>query len=830
MNMSARSSDLLAPLFAPLTSLPGVGPTVAGLIERAAGGGRVIDLLFHLPESYLDRSARPTIRDARPGTIATLAVEVVRHERPATSRQPWRVVVRDDTGLAELVFFKFTREAQTPPGTRLLVSGKLDVFNHRLTIAHPEHMVPIDQPGRIPLIEPVWPLTGGLWPRQVAAGLAQALAMLPALPEWHDAALLKREKWPTFADALRKVQSPNGSSSESCPKAKCGLGEAQAFSVMAGGAEVVGGPPPRAMTQKNAGRRSDEGHGTTSYHGVTGAEGRGIAEGQGITSRYSVMAGEAEPLCVMAGEAEPLCVMAGAGRPPTSFETGDAKVAGSPPPPASTPGASAHGAAAASIPAVPDKRMRARLAYDELLAGQVAQALIRGRVRARVGQPLMGDSHLRDEALRRFGFAPTPSQMQALSEIDADLASPRRMLRLLQGDVGSGKTLVALLAMLRAVEAGKQAALMAPTEVLAKQHHRTLTKLCPLPVALLTGSIKGRERARLLRGMKDATIKIVVGTHALFQDAVEYHDLALAVIDEQHRFGVTQRLTLGAKGERTDVLVMTATPIPRTLLLTQWGEMDVSRLTDKPPGRQPIRTTLHSLGTLPTVLEAIARKLDEGAQVYWVCPLVAESEALDVAAAQERHAHLKHRFGELVGLAHGQQTPEVRDAALAAFAAGTVRLLVATTVVEVGVDVPEASIMVIEHAERFGLAQLHQLRGRVGRGADASFCLLLHEDWVNESARRRLILLRDTDDGFLIADEDFRLRGSGDALGTRQAGLPGYRLADVTEHEHLLHMAHRDAAVLLSRDPKLETTRGQAIRVLLRLFERTAAMRTLAAG
>jgi ATP-dependent DNA helicase RecG len=384
--------------------------------------------------------------------------------------------------------------------------------------------------------------------------------------------------------------------------------------------------------------------------------------------------------------------------------------------------------------------------------------------------------------------------------------------------------------MLRAVEAGKQAALMAPTEVLAKQHHRTLSRLCPVPVALLTGSIKGKERARLLRGIKDGTIQMVVGTHALFQDAVEYHDLALAVIDEQHRFGVTQRLTLGAKGERTDVLVMTATPIPRTLLLTQWGEMDVSRLTEKPAGRLPIRTTLHSLGTMATVLDGVARKLEEGAQVYWVCPLVAESEALDVAAAQERYVHLKQLFGDRVGLAHGQQTPEIRDAALAAFAAGRVRLLVATTVVEVGVDVPEASVMVIEHAERFGLAQLHQLRGRVGRGADASFCLLLHEDWVNESARRRLTLLRDTDDGFAIADEDFRLRGGGDMLGTRQAGLPGYKLADPVDHEHLLHMAHRDAAVLLSRDPVLETPRGKAIRLLLRLFERSAAMRTLAAG
>jgi ATP-dependent DNA helicase RecG len=437
---------------------------------------------------------------------------------------------------------------------------------------------------------------------------------------------------------------------------------------------------------------------------------------------------------------------------------------------------------------------------------------------------------LKAKAIAALPFALTDPQLQVLAEIEQDMGSEKRMLRLLQGDVGSGKTLVALMAMLRAVEAGKQAALMAPTEVLAKQHHRVLSRLCPVPVALLTGSIKGKERARILRGIKDGSLGIVVGTHALFQDAVDYRDLAVAVIDEQHRFGVTQRLTLGAKGERTDVLIMTATPIPRTLLLTQWGEMDVSRLTEKPAGRLPIRTTLHSLGTMPTVLDGVGRKLDEGAQVYWVCPLVAESEALDVAAAQERFVDLKRLFGDRVGLAHGQQTADVRDAALAGFAAGTIRLLVATTVVEVGVDVPEASVMVIEHAERFGLAQLHQLRGRVGRGADASFCLLLHEDWVSEAARRRLTLLRDTEDGFVIADEDFRLRGGGDALGTRQAGLPGYKLADPDAHEHLLHMAHRDAAVLLSRDPGLETKRGLAVRVLLKLFERNAAMRTLAAG
>ncbi len=683
-------TDPLAPLFAPQTSLRGIGPTVAALMARATGGARVIDLLFHMPESYLDRSARPTIRDARAGQIATMEVEVVRHERPANSRQPWRIVVRDDTGTAELAFFKFTREAQMPPGARLLVSGKVDIFNGRVTIAHPEHVVPADQPDRIPAIEPVWPLTAGLWPRQVASGIAQALDRVPDFPEWHDQALMRREKWPAFLEALRAVQTPDG--------------------------------------------------------------------------------------------------------------------------------------------ATPDKRMRARLAYDEFLAGQVALAVIKGRVRARRGRPLIGDSHLRDQALARFGHTPTESQDKALKEIDADLAAPRRMLRLLQGDVGSGKTLVAILAMLRAVEAGAQAALMAPTEVLSKQHHRVLSRLCPLPVALLTGSVKGKERAKLLRGLKDGSIQMVVGTHALFQDAVEYRDLALAVIDEQHRFGVQQRLTLGGKGDQTDVLVMTATPIPRTLLLTQWGEMDISRLTGKPAGRQPIKTTLHSLGTLPDLVDAIARKLDDGARVYWVCPLVAESEALDLAAAEDRYAALHARFGDRVGLAHGQQTAEVRDAALAAFAAGTTALLVATTVVEVGVDVPQATIMVIEHAERFGLAQLHQLRGRVGRGTEQSFCLLLHEDWVNETARRRLTLLRDTDDGFEIADEDFRLRGGGDALGTRQAGAPGFKLADPVEHEPLLHMAHQDAAVLLSRDPRLDTERGRAVRLLLRLFGRNEAMKTLAAG
>ena len=741
-------TDPFAAVFAPLTSLRGIGPAVSALIAKAAGGERVIDLLFHLPDSYLDRRERPTIRAARIGSAATLAVEGGRHEKPANPRQPWRVVVRDETGFADLVFFKFARERQMPVGARLLVSGKIESFNGRVTMPHPDHVVPADQEARLPAIEPVWGLTAGLWPRQVASAMRPALERLPALPEWQDPALLRREKWPDFATALRAVQAPELTEEEQ---------EAQTL--------------PLPLREGVGGRgRCESG---------PGPDGKG----------------------------------AGAGAVP--------------PPPIPLP----QGEGGTPSPVSPTlARARARLAYDEFLAGQLALALIRGRVRSRPGQPLTGDSRLRAKALARFGHPLTDSQAQALAEIDADLASPRRMLRLLQGDVGSGKTLVAMLAMLRAVEAGKQAALMAPTEVLAKQHHRTLSRFCPEPVALLTGSVKGKDRSRTLRGLQDGSIRLVVGTHALFQDAVAYHDLALAVIDEQHRFGVDQRLSLGDKGALTDVLVMTATPIPRSLLLTQWGEMDVSRLTGKPAGRQPIRTTLHSVGTLPDVLDGIARALDRGAQVYWVCPLVAESEALDLAAAEDRHAALSARFGACVGLAHGQQAPEVRDAELARFSRGEIRLLVATTVVEVGVDVPSATIMVIEHAERFGLAQLHQLRGRVGRGAAASFCLLVHDDWLPETARRRLMLLRDTEDGFVIADEDFRIRGGGDALGTRQAGLPRFRLADPVEHEPLLAIAHRDAQVLLARDPKLATERGRAARVLLRLFERHAAMKTLAAG
>ncbi len=686
MKLSAAESTLL-PLFADLTSLKGVGPALAAKIARVAGGDRVLDLLFHLPDGYLDRSSMPLMADAPEGAIVTLMIEVVAIEQGQPPR-PTKVIIRDRSGFGEIAFFGRRPPTAFKPEAKLAVSGKIERFNGRVQL-RPERVAPADQVSSIAGLEAVWPLTGGLFPGQVRGAMRAAVALVPALPEWHLPSLMAREGWLPFRDALLAVQIPAAM------------------------------PPPGA---------------------------------------------------------------------------------------------------------------RARLAYDEVLAQQVALGWARQRERKRLGRAIRGDGRLRAEALRRFGHAMTPAQAEAMAEIDADLGAPVRMLRLLQGDVGSGKTLVALLAMLRAAEAGLQAALMAPTELLAKQHFRTISALSPVPVMMLTGSVKGAERRAALEGIGSGRCSLVVGTHALFQDAVAYRDLGLAVIDEQHRFGVEQRLQLGGKGARTDVLVMTATPIPRTLLLTQWGEMAVSRIHGKPAGRRAIRTTLHSLATLADVLNGIERALGRGEQIYWVCPLVSESETVDAAAAEERFAVLRDRFGDRVGLAHGQQDAAVRDGALAEFAAGRLRLLVATTVIEVGVDVPAATVMVIEHAERFGLAQLHQLRGRVGRGSAQSFCLLLHDDGLSETMRRRLVLLRDTEDGFAIADEDFRIRGGGDGLGTRQSGLPGFKLADTEQQDRLLDIAHQDAAMLLERDPRLEGERGRAVRILMRLFERKEAVQTLAAG
>jgi ATP-dependent DNA helicase RecG len=488
--------------------------------------------------------------------------------------------------------------------------------------------------------------------------------------------------------------------------------------------------------------------------------------------------------------------------------------------------------------APPGPEPRKRLEYDELLAGQVAIALLRRRVRGEPGRSLEGDGALRAKALAAFGKPLTPWQQAAIAEIDADLAAPRRMLRLLQGDVGAGKTLVALLAMLRAVEAGAQAALMAPTELLARQHHRSIAPLAAaagVEVALLTGSLSAAERRRSLRAIAEGSASLVIGTHALFQKGVAFRDLALAVVDEQHRFGVAERLALASKGAQpVDILAMTATPIPRTLLLTQWGEVSVTRLLGKPAGRQPIATGIVSQDRLPEVVERLAAALDRGERAYWVVRAIAGGEHDDSVAAEDRFAELSARFPGLVGLAHGDQEFSVREAALADFAAGRTRLLIATTVVEVGVDVPEATIMIVEQAERFGLSALHQLRGRVGRGSARSACLLVHSPGLTESGKRRLMVLRDTEDGFEIAEQDLVLRGGGDALGARQSGRMGFRLADPeedpAEFSRLVAIAHKDAELLLERDPTLASPRGEAMRLCLALFGHDVSMAVLNAG
>jgi ATP-dependent DNA helicase RecG len=478
-----------------------------------------------------------------------------------------------------------------------------------------------------------------------------------------------------------------------------------------------------------------------------------------------------------------------------------------------------------------DAKARERLAYDELFANQLAFMLVRASSRARRGRALAGDGRLRD--MLKLPYAPTGAQARTIREIEDDLAQSAPMLRLLQGDVGSGKTLVATMALLIAVEAGAQGAFLAPTEILARQHFETLQRTLaglPVNVAVLTGRDKGRVRESTLMGLADGSIDILIGTHAIFQEAVGYKDLGLVVVDEQHRFGVAQRLLLQGKGNAPHLLAMTATPIPRTLTLAQYGEMDVSRLDEMPPGRQPIQTNVVAEDRLADVAEGIGRHLDAGGQAYWVCPLVEESEKSDLAAAEARAAALQSRFGDRIGLVHGRMKPAEKDAVMARFASGELGVLVATTVIEVGVDVPNATLIVIEHADRFGLAQLHQLRGRVGRGSGRSICLLIRGDALSEASRARLALMKDTNDGFRIAEEDLRLRGAGEMLGTRQSGDQGYRLASPEHFATLQETAHDDARLLIDRDGGLDGSRGQAARTALYLFERDAGVQLLRSG
>ena len=480
-----------------------------------------------------------------------------------------------------------------------------------------------------------------------------------------------------------------------------------------------------------------------------------------------------------------------------------------------------------------DAPPRLRLAYDELLAKQLAIAIVRENTRRSKGRALQASGQYVDDVLKGAPFKPTNAQNQAFAEISADMTSPYRMARLLQGDVGAGKTFVAALACAQAAEASVQTALMAPTEILARQHAQTLKSLLApagLTVEAVTGRDKGNSRDALGTGLAEGYIDVVVGTHALFQEKVEFKDLGLVIIDEQHRFGVHDRLKLTEKGHKPDLLVMTATPIPRTLALTSYGDLDISKLDEKPAGRKPIETRILPMQRLDDVIEGVERAIKKGDQIYWVCPLVEDSDLIDLTSVQDRHRQLSAIFGDRVGLLHGRMSGQEKESISQGFKRGTYDVLVATTVIEVGVDAPNATIMVIEHAERFGLAQLHQLRGRVGRGDKQSTCLLLYKGPLSVNGKSRLEIMRQTEDGFLIAEKDWELRGSGDLLGARQSGLPEYKLADLDRHKSLLETAVQDARFLTQQDPQLSSERGQAARNLLYLFEQDFGIALMKAG
>lgn len=700
----------LDPLFVPVESLPGIGPKSAEALARVTGRDRpedtrALDLLLLPPHSMIDRTMRAGITEAPEGTIATLKVRVDRHQPSPPGRRsvPYRVYVHDDTGEMALTFFHSKQawlEKILPVGDMVLVSGKVEWFNGRPSMVHPDHIVAEADTHTLPLIEPVYPLTAGLSPKLLRRSIEAAIELMPVLPEWADPHLVAKNNFPDVAEAIRELHHP-----------------------------------------------------------------------------------------LSAMDLEP------------------------------------------QTPA------RRRLAYDELLAGQLSLALVRQTLRKLPGHPVNAEGRFRQAVLDALPFSLTGSQAAAVKEILTDMAGSDRMLRLLQGDVGSGKTAVAMLAMADAVEAGGQAVLMAPTEILARQHYATIEKMAAaagIEVVVLTARAKGRERTELLERIASGQARIIVGTHALFQDSVVYNNLTLAVVDEQHRFGVHQRLRLTAKGTAPHMLVMTATPIPRTLVLAAFGDMDVSKLIEKPAGRQPITTVTIPDERLGDIVERLRSALRDGKKAYWICPLVEDSDESELMSVESRHASLVKavgpEFADQVALVHGRMSSDDKDQAMSAFKAGQTRLLVATTVIEVGVDVPDATIMVIEHAERFGLAQLHQLRGRVGRGEGASSCILLYYGPLGETAGARLSVLRETEDGFRIAEEDLKLRGEGEVLGTRQSGMPGFRLANLSAHADLLEIARSDARNVLESDPGLATPRGAALRILLYLMRRDEAIRFLRAG
>ena len=690
--------DILFPLFADISTVNGVGPRSADLLEKAMGR-RIRDVVLTPPSGLVERKRLPGISSAVDGDMVILSVNVGTHKPGATRRLPYRVFVSDDTGQLELTFFHARADylrRMLPEGADVVISGKIEHFRGLPQMTHPDYMLPLKDAGDIPEFETIYPLTSGLSQKMARKAVIGALAQTPELLEWLDPAMVAKNEWPSWHEAIQSLHAPT-----------------------------------------------------------------------------------------------------------SKIEAGD------------------------------DTLPRRRLAYDELLARQLALALVREHTRRKSGRSFAASGEYVGEVLDAAPFTPTGAQSRTFEEIKADLTAETRMARLLQGDVGAGKTFVAALAAAHVCEAGAQVAIMAPTEILARQHKKSLEQfLAPanLTVEALTGRDKGGQRKAILGGLADGHIDVICGTHALFQEGVEFGDLGLVIVDEQHRFGVRDRLRLSQKGQKPDILVMTATPIPRTLALTSYGDMDISRLDEKPLGRKPIETRIVPVEKMQAVMDGLQRVLDKGEQVYWVCPLVEDSDLIDLASAEERHRHLTARFGDRVGLLHGRLKAKEKEAISEAFKRGQYDILVATTVIEVGVDAPGATVMVIEHAERFGLAQLHQLRGRVGRNDKQSSCILLYKGPLGVNSKARLEIMRETEDGFLIAEEDWNLRGSGDLLGSRQSGMPAYKLANLDKHKNLLETAVTDARLFASTDPKLQSERGKAVLNLLYLFEQEVGVKLMQSG
>ncbi len=684
----------LKPLFHKSSIIQATSERIQKYLQKLLGGDRVIDAIYHMPTSYTDRTNITTIADAPLGEISTLVVTILEHQTPNRRGGAYRLVVGDDSGVMDVVFFgrRPAWVVNIPVGEQRVVSGKIDEYRGKKNLSHPDSMGYTSELEQIAICEPNYPLTAGVTMWRIRQIINESLEDIPDLDEWIESSVKGKYGFSSWKESIIKAHTPT------------------------------------------------------------------------VESDIWL-----------------------------------------------------------------DSTHRKRLAYDELLASQVALALLRANFKKNNnGQQIIPSIKPQEGSYRQIYLDSLPydltnGQKSALKDIYENMFETKRMMRLIQGDVGSGKTLVATMAMLGAIENGFQSAFMAPTEILAQQHFEHLFKeLTPLgiTVSFLSGKIKGKQRAKTLMNIASGASDIIIGTHALYQEDVIYKNLGLSIIDEQHRFGVEQRMNLSNKGKKSDTLVMTATPIPRTLVLTAFGDLDVSIIKDKPAGRQPIETRVLSKDRIEDVVKRLTQVIKDGTKAYWICPLVEESEKLSLSAVTERVEHLKATFGERVNLVHGKMKAQEKDRIMNEFVNGNIDILVATTVVEVGVNVPEATIMVIEHAERFGLAQLHQLRGRVGRGDKASSCLLMYGLPLSNISKERLTTLKNSNDGFEIAEKDLKLRGSGDVLGIKQSGLPQYKTVDLMVHQDILETAREDAKIIVNSDPKLESRRGQAIKTLLYMQEK----------